>query len=639
MTQTFRESSEHLQQKIKQLEAELKNVKQSYEAKSGLFKHLFRNAKNRTQDNLSVIDTDFTLVEVNNNQLKQIGKKRADIIGQKCYKAIYGLQKECEECIVKDVVASKKANRFLKSSEVNNSINFEEKLINPVLNEHGEVERLVIESKDISGYYQLVDKVGQRDDFFKNIFESAGDAFLIHDSKGNFLDFGSNLPSLLDYKKEEFKKLRIDDIDDPTYSIKFDARQQQMKNKDHVLFETELIKKSGKRIPVEASATLIPLQGERIFFVSIRNLEKRKVAEDKLKISEKRFRTLVENASDIIMRFNREYRFLFVNNATVKLLHIEKKEFIGKRNEDIGFPKSLCEFWEREMEFVFQSSEINVVEFSIELNGELKYFDWQLIPEFDDNGKVATIMAIARDITTRKLNEKALEEAIKTKDKFFSIIAHDLKNPFNAMLPIVQILKENHTHMKQEQLTSMIDLIDSSLKQEYSLLNNLLEWSRAQTGAMQLKTEKIKVRELVDSNLLLHRVKAESKNIEVKINSETDFEVLADKYTAETVIRNLISNAFKFTNIGGTININIGEKNGEIYCSIEDNGVGISTENQQKLFRTDTNCSCLGTLDETGTGLGLILCKEFIEKNGGSILVESELGVGSKFTICLPKAT
>jgi PAS domain S-box-containing protein len=635
----YKESSEHLRLRIKELEAELKTVKQSFGTKSGLVKHLLQNAKNQTQEYLSVIDPNFTVVEVNKNRLNQLGKKRNEIIGKKCYKAFYKLDKECEECLAKEVVESGKSDRFLKSFEINNSVKFEEKTINPILNEDGTVEQLVVESKDITGYYQLVDKVGQREEFFKNIFESAGDAFLIHDSKGNILDFGSKLPLLLGYTELEFKNLSVKDIDDPTYSMEFGKRQEQMNDKDHLLFETELIRKSGERIPVEVSATLIPLQGQRLFFVSLRNLEKRKKTEENLKVSEKRFRTLVENAPDLIMRFDKEFKHLFVNAATKPLLNIEPEEFIGKTHEELGFPEYMCNFWEKEMKKVFESSELNVVEFSFCIDGEEKYFDWQLIPEFDKYGNTETIMAVARDITLRKLNEKALEEAVKTKDKFLSIIAHDLKNPFNAMLPIVHILKENHMDMQREQLSEMIELIDSSVKQEYNLLKNLLEWSRAQTNSIKLKPENLNLRELIDSNLLLHRVKAESKNISIQVEDKVQSNVCADKYMIETVIRNLVSNALKFTDINGSIGINLVENGKLIYCSVEDSGIGISSENQKKLFRIDTNYTRLGTKDETGTGLGLLLCKEFIEKNGGTISVESEAGVGSKFTISLPIAT
>jgi PAS domain S-box-containing protein len=634
----YKESTEHLLLRIKELEAELKAVKQSFGAKSGLVKHLLRNAKSQTQEYLSVIDSDFTLIEVNKNRLSQLGKKRNEIIGDKCYKAFYDLDEECKECIVKEVVSSRNANRFLKSYEFDNAIKFEEKTISPILNEEGVVERLVIESKDISGYYQLVDKVGQREEFFKNIFESAGDAFLIHDSHGNILDFGSKLPILLGYSQEEFKKLSLIDIDDPRYSMKIDSRQEQMKDKDHLLFETELICKSGERIPVEVSATLIPLHGQSLFFVSLRNLEKRKKAEENLKISEKRFRTLVENAPDLIMRFDKNYKHLFVNSATKTLLNIDPVEFIGKTHEELGFPEHMCKFWEEEMNKVFQSSKLKVVEFSIQVNGEDKYFDWQLIPEFDEKGQTETILAVARDITARKLNEKALEEAVKTKDKFFSIIAHDLKNPFNAMLPIVHILKENHVDMQREQLSEMIELIDSSVKQEYNLLKNLLEWSRAQTGTIKLKPECIQLRDLIDSNLLLHRAVAENKNISLEVDGSSKANVLSDKYMLETIIRNLVSNALKFTEANGSVKIHITENKEEVTCSIQDSGIGISSENQQKLFRIDTNYTRLGTKDESGTGLGLILCKEFIEKNGGSIAVQSELAIGSTFTFSLPKA-
>jgi PAS domain S-box-containing protein len=634
----YKETSEHLQQRIKELEQELSEIKQSIGAKSGIVKHLLQNSKCKTQEYLSVIDSQYTVIEVNKNRLNQLGKSRNEIIGNKCYKVFYNLDKECEECIVKDVILSKKANRFLRSYDFKNSIKFEEKTIHPILNTEGKVERLIVESKDITGYYQLVDKVGQREEFFKNIFESAGDAFLIHDSNGKILDFGSKLTDLLGYSESEFRELLVTDIDDPRNSMEFGDRQQQLKELDHLLFETELIRKTGERIPVEVVATLVPLQGQRIFFVSIRNLEKRKQAEEKLKISEKRFRTLVENAPDLIMRFDRQFKHLFVNSATKPLLNITPEEFLGKTHEELGFPQAMCEFWREEMEKVFQNSKLSVVEFSIEINGEEKYFDWQLIPEFAEDGSTETILAVARDITARKLNEKALEEAVKTKDKFLSIIAHDLKNPFNAMLPIVHILKENHKDMHHEQLTEMIELIDSSVKQEYNLLKNLLEWSRAQTGSIKQKPENILISELINSNILLHRAKAENKNISIEFTDELHLKAYADRYMIETVIRNLLSNALKFTHRNGKIRINVGNSLERVHCTIQDNGIGISEENLNKLFRLDTNYTRLGTNDESGTGLGLLLCKEFVEKNGGNISVQSEIGVGSIFTFSLPQA-
>jgi len=630
----YKESSENLNHRIVELEKELAQLKKLRERQSNSIENLVQNFNKNSL--LSVIDPNFTLIEVNDNRLQQLGVEREEVLGGKCHKVFYNLDKTCEECTVNEVIESKQTSKFLKSYNHNGTIRFEEKSVSPILSDVGEIERLVIETEDISSYYNLVDKVGQREEFFKNIFESAGDAFLVHDEKGNILEFGSQLPKLLEYSPSELKNLTINDIDDPTKSLGFENRQKQFEDQDCLLFETEIIKKSGKRVPVEISASLIPIEGHRLFFVSLRNVEKRKKAEENLRLSVKTFQTLVENAPDLIMRFDREFKHLFVNSAAKTILGISPKEFIGKTHEEMGFPKEHCDFWADEMEKVFSSSKSTTVEFTLKIEEEEHYFEWQLIPEFESDGETVTLMAVARDITNQKLNEKALKEAIQTKDKFFSIIAHDLKNPFNVMLPMAESLKDNLHTLDKEQLTEMVDLINSAVRQEYNLLENLLEWSRAQTGSIKLKPRKIDLKRLTELNLNLNNAKTQSKNISVEFIPDIDNIAFADEYMVDTVIRNLISNALKFTHPKGKMKINIVSKETKIYFHIEDNGIGISSENQEKLFRIDTNFNRAGTNEELGTGIGLILCKEFIEQNEGKICVESEVGKGSKFSFSLP---
>ncbi len=625
---------DNLNDRIQELESELHELKQLLGTKSTLLQHLLQNSKKDTL--FSVIDTKFNLIEINDKRLNQIGKKRSDILGKKCYKVFYGLNEECKECTARKTIKHKKANRFLKSYNHNGTIKFVEKLITPIVNSIGEIERLTIESEDITGYYQLIDKVGQRDVFFRNIFESSGDAYFIHDEKGKILEFGSQLPVLLGYTEEEFKHLSVNDIDDPINSKEFEKRLRDFKEGNSLLFETDIVKKSGGRIPVELSANLIPLQDHRIYFIALRNLEKRRKAEEDLRKSEKTFRTLVENAPDLIMRFDREFKHLFVNSASIPVLGIEPENFIGKTHEDLGFPHDLCEFWEQEMQKVFDSSKARTVEFVLPADGKDYYFEWQLIPEFESDGETVTLMAIARDITKSKLNEIALKEAIQTKDKFFSIIAHDLKNPFNVMIPILGILKEELHNMSKENLREMVDLISSSVKQEYNLLESLLEWSRAQSGKIKLEPKYIDLKKIAETNINLHKAKAQEKNISIQFYSNGNNQVLADEYMISTVIRNLISNALKFTHNNGEIKIGVESNQSEIQFYVQDNGVGISPKNQKKLFRIDTNFNCAGTCEEVGTGIGLILCKEFIEQNKGKIKVNSQIGEGSKFIFTLP---
>ncbi|WP_372754884.1 PAS domain S-box protein, partial [Labilibaculum sp.] len=506
-----------------------------------------------------------------------------------------------------------------------------------VLNKNGTEERIIAQSKDISNYYHLVDRAGQKEEFYKNIFESAGDAFMVHDDKGRLIEFSTRLANLLEYSEEELSQLSISDIDDSSHSMEFSLRLKEMEETGCSLFETDFITKSGGKIPVEASANELPTSNAKIYFVAIRNTTRRKIAENKLQESEQRFRSLVENATDLIMRFDANHRHIFVNSAITPLIGIKPEEMIGKTHADLGFPKEKCELWEQEIDYAFKSKKQHSLDFSIALNGDLRYFEWQLIPELNAKGECETLLAIARDITDRKESEESLTESISTKNKFFSIVAHDLKNPFNALLPIAKNLAQNCSKMPVEQIIESAELLYSAAKQEYKLLENLLEWGRSQMGKIQFHAKSIVLRQLVQINIALYQTQIDQKNISVKLTNSSDIMVLADAYMLDAIVRNLFSNAIKFTQTGGEIQIRIAKENSKVMLSIQDNGIGISKENQKKLFRIDTTYKRIGTCEESGTGLGLILCKEFASKMNGSISLNSKEGKGSIFTLYLPE--
>ena len=235
-----------------------------------------------------------------------------------------------------------------------------------------------------------------------------------------------------------------------------------------------------------------------------------------------------------------------------------------------------------------------------------------------------------------ELRTKELKELNMTKDKFFSIIAHDLKNPFNSLLGFSELMLHNLDAYDRKQIRDFVQIIYSTSKGAYSLLENLLEWSRAQTGRIELKPEKIDLYKLVEENLNLLRGIAENKGIELVNNVKGATFAFADQNMIKTVIRNLVNNALKYTSKGGkvTISSKVTEKEAELIVS--DTGVGIKEENIAKLFRIDVNFSTRGTDEESGTGLGLILCKEFVEKNKGRIEIKSTFGKGSEFSVCLP---
>lgn len=255
-----------------------------------------------------------------------------------------------------------------------------------------------------------------------------------------------------------------------------------------------------------------------------------------------------------------------------------------------------------------------------------------------------TIIRQNEELTELNTNlEKKVEERTKqlnelnaTKDKFFSIIAHDLKNPFNTLIGFTELILENLNDYSYEKLEEFIGILRDTSKQSYALLENLLEWSRSQTGRVQINQEDININTLVEENINLLLNQAAKKKIKLINEIQYNGNVFADINMLRTVIRNLISNAIKYTKEEGSITCGSKLLQDKLEISISDTGIGIKPENLEKLFRIDVNYSTRGTADEGGTGLGLILCKEFIVKNGGEIWVESIYGEGSTFKFTVP---
>ena len=239
---------------------------------------------------------------------------------------------------------------------------------------------------------------------------------------------------------------------------------------------------------------------------------------------------------------------------------------------------------------------------------------------------------------TKSLQEKtdSLEAMIKTKDKLFSIIAHDLKAPFNSILGLSELLQEDDDSSDIEHSKHLAKHIHTSAKNTLILLENLLSWAKMQTGQMNFNPEKLHLRDITNNVVDIANASAKIKNITIQQSINNDIQIFADRNMLKSILYNLISNAIKFTHKNGTVNIEAKQTNTSTQVKISDNGVGISAENQQHLFSLSSSTSSRGTEKEKGSGLGLILCKEFIDQHKGQIQVDSEENIGTTFTIELP---
>ncbi|MCW8824190.1 MAG: PAS domain S-box protein, partial [Ignavibacteriaceae bacterium] len=378
---------------------------------------------------------------------------------------------------------------------------------------------------------------------------------------------------------------------------------------------------------------------------SATDITERKNYEEELKKSEEKFRKVFENSGIGMVMVEPDGQFIKVNKAFCDITGYNEPEIIGKNFRDITHPDDLDISVGSTNELLEDiSKETSTIEKRyFHKNGNLIWALTTLSLIRDPNGKPQFFITQIQDITNRKKYEEKLlrhTDELKilnaSKDKFFSIISHDLRTPFNSLLGISEFIIQSYEEMSREEIKESISNIFRSSQKVYNLILNLFEWTRMQSGRFEVEKTPLNLSINVGEILNLYIQSAELKKIKLINNVSEEIYIVADKYMLETILRNLISNAIKFTNRGGNVSISAIRKGNFAEINVSDNGMGINEENQKKLFRIDTKFQTNGTADEAGTGLGLILCKEFVEENGGTIFVNSEEGKGASFFFTLP---
>ena len=355
---------------------------------------------------------------------------------------------------------------------------------------------------------------------------------------------------------------------------------------------------------------------------------------------------LMDYIPDTIYFKDIKSRFTRINKAEAALLGIDNPEdAIGKTDFDYFEPDHAKTAFEDEQNIMFNKKGIIAKVERIKREG--KDYIWLTatkVPIFDKNNNVIGIVGISRDITASKLDEEKLRkyseelnELNQSKDKFFSILAHDLRSPLSPLLGLAEILTRDFDTLSYEEIKEFSRDIHDAIKSQFNLLENLLSWSRMQTGKMECKPVEIKIFEKVNSVISLLKGNARDKNLTIRDMVDPELLVFADADMLNSILQNLISNAIKFTYPEGEIKILSKDDGNFTEIIVEDNGIGIKQKDLINIF--GLNCfTTYGTNKEKGTGLGLIICKEMAERNGGTIRVESEYKKGSKFILSLPKS-
>ena len=401
-----------------------------------------------------------------------------------------------------------------------------------------------------------------------------------------------------------------------------------------------------KNTNIWTSITVRPLfrTGEtkpfRVYAV-FEDITDRKKAEQALKESEKKFRQLVQMLGEGVGIVDENETFVFANRAASKIF--QTNNLIGKNLFNFITDKSKKVIQEETNKRKSGEESIYDLDIVTEL-GEYRNIIVTATPYILADNKYIGTFGVFRDITDRKQAEQALqeyskklEEANATKDKFFNIIAHDLKNPFNSILGFSNLLLTNIDKYDKDKIKRFVTHINEAGKSTFKLLENLLEWSRNQQNKIPFNPEKTNLYYLAYESYILVNQNAKDKQIEIDLNIPNDIEIEADSQMLNTIIRNLLSNSVKYTSENGKITISAKQINNEVIIEISDTGIGMNEKTKNSLFKIGETKSKAGTNGEHGTGLGLLLCKEFVDKHNGTIHVESKPGEGSTFIVSLPK--
>jgi len=498
--------------------------------------------------------------------------------------------------------------------------------------------------ENTSLYRQLEEKLKDSETRYRRLFESAKDGVLILDgNSGQIVDVNPYLQELLGYSHNDLLGRELWEIGVFKNIAASKKAFKELQSKEYIHFEDmPLETKEGKAIDVEFVSNVYLVDHTRVIQCNIRNITKRKIAERKLHDSETRYRRLFETAKDgILILDGNSGQIVDVNPYLQELLGYSHNDLLGRELWEIGVFKNIAASKKAFKEL--QNKEyIHFEDMPLETK-EGRAIDVEFVSNVYVVDHTKVIQCNIRNITDRKLAEEKLakyhqqlKELNATKDKLFSIIGHDLRTPFCTILSFSELLFENIRKVEIDTSLKYIGHINSTAKHTLVQLDNLLAWAKTQAGRTYFKPQNINLYNTLHGIVDSLNSSALIKNINLDFYLANNIVVFADENMLMTILQNLISNAIKFTNLGGKVFIQCISKPSQIKITVCDNGVGMDQETCNKLFRIDTTVTTSGTANERGSGFGLILCKEFVEMNGGKIWVKSKLGEGSKFTFTLP---
>jgi PAS domain S-box-containing protein len=479
---------------------------------------------------------------------------------------------------------------------------------------------------------------------YKMLFENATDSIFIHTGSGKILAANATACRNYQYNADEIINLTISDIDTGKQHTNRKKTKELMKT-GQTGFETSHRRKDGSTMEVEVNCRITTWDGQQVIASLCRDITRQKKTEADLREKEVKFKEIIQQTNDGIVVFNEQKKIVIWNKGAEKIIGLSARKAINQNLVDIQYGFVPPHLKDKKL---IDSLLTGIVKLeSPEIFNKIR--DEEVVnPEFESAKFIETVLfpiklqdyylfgGVFRDITEKKNHEKQLLVLNANKDRFIQILAHDLRSPFNTLLGFNELLLANLHKYDKKSIEFHLNTQKRLIRKTFHLLEDLLLWSRSQLNMLEFHPGKIILGEIYKEVKNDLNSMAKSKNLTMHYWETEKVIMTGDKTMLETILRNLLINAIKFSNQQGVINTSVEKQTDVIIVTVADNGVGISDQNQAKLWDIKTTFTTAGTANEQGSGLGLIICKDLVERHGGTIWVESKPGKGSAFKFTLP---
>ena len=468
---------------------------------------------------------------------------------------------------------------------------------------------------------------------FRSIFEQTPVGIYRSTPEGRIIMANPKLVSMLGYNSvEEIYALNLESNDYPLQEGRKNFKKIMEEVGEMIAAKATWYQKSGKSIVVRESAKAYRDKDGKILYYEgvVEDISNEEYLREQID-------SIIRTIPDLLFYMDEEGNYLDLFTSNPDLLLLPKENLANKNIFDI-FDKSLADYFLKSIRKSIDENQLIIISYDVDTPAGRKSFEASITPvKFSHQSNKRTVVALARDITERKQIELDLVKSNYEKDLFFSIIGYDLREPVTSLITTADIFTNYYDKLTPEQIK---EYALQSSEQAYvvkNLIDNLLDWSKSQTGKLDFNPEITDLYNLVENALLIYKNQATSKNILLNSSVQPKTYCKCDRFMISSVIRNLLSNAMKYSYPNSSIEIDITKDETHYYLSFTDHGQGMSEDKLQHIFE-ENELYILGFNKRRIPGLGLHICKNFVERNNGNIFVKSKIGEGTTFTLSLPKA-